>query len=137
MSEREEIDHIYNPIKERAFLILIAAIVGTGGNALYREIKPPAPDRFTGTQAEAYKNQASQRFIQHEVRMDKLEIGFTNHDTRITGLETLVGQSVTKLDTIITGLHKVELEIAKLPPPEWRRRIRSLEDRIPEARSRD
>lgn len=100
-------------LRDKILILLIAAAAGTGGTLIYRQIDPPAPDRFTGTQARLLKSE--------------LESKVENHEARLVAIERAHERIFLVQENIRTVVQRIEVEIAKLPPDEWRARIRQLE----------
>ena len=102
-----------NVIRDRIMMIAVAALAGVGGTAGFNEINPPAPDRFTGTQAT-------------EMRAE-LEKEISTIDSRLSFVELAADRTDETLKEINAGIHRIEISIHELPPAEWRQRIRTLE----------
>lgn len=114
--EFEDMQRQVNGLRDKILILVIAALAGSGGSMAYRQISDPAPDRFTGSQAHAME-----RGI-----MARME----NHEARIGVLETSQKRLLDGMDAIEAGVHRIEVEIARLPPDEWRERIRQLENKL-------
>ena len=87
-------------------LILVTALIaGGGGGLIHNKFNDPRPDPYTGTQGHVL-------------------------EARIKVLEETRKKEMEKLDNMLTALHRIEVQIALLPPRDWRLRIRELERRI-------
>lgn len=133
MSLRDDYDpgpRSQNGIKDKILILILATLVGAGGSVAYRQISPPAPDRFTGAQGQALATRIDKLYVEIDRRMDDSELSYQSHEERISALESTIERHLSKLDQIITGIHGIEVQIARLPPDEWRERIRSLEQQM-------
>lgn len=108
--------HRANGLRDKILILVLAALAGTGGTIAYRQINPPAPDRFTGTQAANLELRTLAKI--------------TGLQQRIQFLEKSQNRLLEVTDNVAAGVQRIEIKLARLPPDEWRERIRKLETEV-------